>query len=221
MIKIECISNKIFETNSYIIYESSTGQALVLDPSFDPVAIHKKCLQLKVDVIGVLVTHGHQDHIFGVNYFVEQYNCKIFASKQTKELFTDRIENLSYIGSSQLGLEETLINHDVVIVKDGQEVVLGDFTFRVGVYPGHSRGCTIFDFGDFLMMGDFIFKGTIGRVDWPGSNPQKMIENLQRFIGKYKDTDILMFSGHNETTTTAIEFAENLFLKDVNNVLLI
>lgn len=213
MYHIEVISNTLFPTNSYLIYDDEKN-GIIVDPSFDPIAIEKKVIELGLSIQAIFITHAHQDHIFSVQYFKDIHDVDVWASKESHELFTDRIENLSFIGSGQMGLEETILDIPAHIVEDDKTYQLGNFIFTTGIYPGHSRGCTIFDFGEFVLTGDFLFKDTIGRVDWPGSNPKDMQKSLVKFKERYQNRDKPMYAGHNEATTVGREMRENHFLLD-------
>lgn len=211
MYYVEVISNAFFPTNSYVVYDDEKN-GIIVDPSFDPEAIERKIIELGLRVQAIFVTHAHQDHIFSVQYFKDIHDVDVWVSQASYELFTDRIENLSFIGSEQMGIEETILNIPAVVVEDNQTYQLGNFTFTVGIYPGHSRGCTVFDFGSFMLTGDFLFKDTIGRVDWPGSHALEMQKSLIRFKARYADEDKPMYAGHHEVTTIGREMKENPFL---------
>lgn len=218
--KIEVISNTIFATNSYLIIDNHKN-AFIIDPSFDPQAIEQKIDFLDLKVVGILVTHAHQDHIFSVKYFMNLYRVDVWASEKSKELFGDRIRNLSFIGSEHFGLEETILDIPVKSLEDETTYQIENFIFKAGIYPGHSIGCTIFDFGELMFTGDFIFKGTIGRIDWPGSNPEDMKNSLLLFKARYKEKDMPIYAGHNDTTTIQKELKTNIFLLDPKNVKLL
>ncbi|MCZ8229489.1 MBL fold metallo-hydrolase [Flavobacterium sp.] len=218
--KVEVISNSIFATNSYLIIDHQKN-ALLVDPSFDPKAIESRIAILGLKVVGILVTHAHQDHIFSVKYFMDLFGVPVWASEKSKELFSDRVRNLSFIGSEHFGLKETILDIPVKILEDNRTYQIENFIFKTGIYPGHSIGCTIFDFGEMMLTGDFIFKGTIGRIDWPGSNPEDMKNSLLLFKERYKAIDMTIYAGHNDVTTIQIELATNIFLLDPSNVKLL
>jgi glyoxylase-like metal-dependent hydrolase (beta-lactamase superfamily II) len=72
-----------------------------------------------------------------------------------------------------------------------------------------------------MLTGDFIFKGTIGRIDWPGSNPEEMKNSLLLFKERYKEIDMPIYAGHNDATTIQKELMTNIFLLDPKNVKLL
>ena len=209
--KVEVISNTIFATNSYLVIDNHKN-ALIVDPSFDPKAIERRIDFLGLKVLGILVTHAHQDHIFSVKYFMNLYRVDVWASEKSKELFSDRVRNLSFIGSEHFGLEETILDIPVNIIEDNKTYQIQNFIFKTGIYPGHSIGCTVFDFGEMMLTGDFIFQGTIGRIDWPGSNPEDMKKSLSLFRDRYREIDMPIYAGHNAATTIQNELTKNIFL---------
>lgn len=219
--KIQTISNSIFATNSYVLSDKDTRKGLLIDPSFDPKRIESYIKEEQLEIEGILVTHGHQDHIFSVEYFKNLFSCSVYASFKTQQLFSDPIENLSYIGAEHFNLTETQLTIDVQTVEDNGTYHIGDFEFTTAIYPGHSRGCTIFEFSDFIFTGDFLFKGTIGRVDWPGSSKEEMRESLERFKERYQTLDKVIYPGHNEVSTLQHEFKQNMFLLNPQNVFML
>jgi hydroxyacylglutathione hydrolase len=218
--KVEVISNTIFATNSYLVIDNHKN-ALIVDPSFDPKAIERRIDFLGLSILGILVTHAHQDHIFSVKYFMDLYRVDVWASEKSKELFSDRVRNLSFIGSEHFGLEETILDIPVNIIEDNKTYQIQNFIFKTGIYPGHSIGCTVFDFGEMMLTGDFIFQGTIGRIDWPGSNPEDMKKSLSLFRDRYREIDMPIYAGHNAATTIQNELTKNIFLLEPSNVKLL
>jgi glyoxylase-like metal-dependent hydrolase (beta-lactamase superfamily II) len=218
--KVEVISNTIFATNSYLVIDNHKN-ALIVDPSFDPKAIERRIDFLGLSILGILVTHAHQDHIFSVKYFMDLYRVDVWASEKSKELFSDRVRNLSFIGSEHFGLEETILDIPVNIIEDNKTYQIQNFIFKTGIYPGHSIGCTVFDFGEMMLTGDFIFQGTIGRIDWPGSNPEDMKKSLSLFRDRYREMDMPIYAGHNAATTIQNELTKNIFLLEPSNVKLL
>lgn len=94
-----------------------------------------------------------------------------------------------------------------------KEYKIGDFTFKCLYTPGHSKDSVSFYFEEekFMLVGDFIFKESIGRTDLPGGSDEEMKESLQKLL-EYPD-EITLYPGHNETTTLKNEKENNPYLK--------
>lgn len=149
--KIKLIKVGELRTNCYII-ENIMSEILIIDPGAEFEKIKEIVGENKV--VGILVTHGHYDHIGALEEVCNEYNCSFNEFKQ---------EN---------------------------------FKFEVIDFPGHSFDLKSFYFREenIMFTGDFIFKGTFGRVDLPGSDKKQMLESLKK-IKKYPE-DIILYPGH-------------------------
>lgn len=98
-------------------------------------------------------------------------------------------------------------------LEDNKEYKIGNFTFKSILTPGHSKDSVTFYFEEekIMLIGDFIFKDSIGRCDLPGGNEQEMQESIEK-IKKYSD-DIKLYPGHYESTTLGYEKENNQYLK--------
>ncbi len=210
MINVIIASNPVFPVNSYIIYNDNR-EACLVDPSYNFRIIENKLKEFNLDLKYVLLTHGHQDHIYSLEHFLDNYDVKCYMTKETNQYLRDSNLNLSVIGL-QMGLNETVIIRDFNYIIDldkikilGQEVICHHL-------PGHSMGCTLFEFGDFILTGDFIFKGSIGRYDFPGSDISTLRESIKTFKDRFKSDNKKLYPGHNDQTYVFDELINNQML---------
>lgn len=98
-------------------------------------------------------------------------------------------------------------------LEDDKEYKIGDFTFKCILTPGHSKDSVTFYFEEdkFMLDGDFIFKESLGRTDFPGGSDSEMQESIQKIL-KYDD-DIKLYPGHYDETTLGYEKQNNPYLK--------
>ncbi len=157
---------------TYIIADRASAEALVIDPSAPPVAImavlKKEALTLK----GVLLTHGHFDHVVDVN----MYTVPVYLSRDEAGAYTPAAKNL-------------------VRTSDGDKIPLGAFTVECLHTPGHTPGCQCFGVDGNLFTGDVLFIDAVGRTDFPGGSSEALFTSLQRL--KRLPPATMVWPGHN------------------------
>ena len=170
---VDILTVGVLDTNCYLIYNDD-NKALIVDPGDDENLIVARIKQMNLDIVGILVTHGHEDHTKCVDTFKNMYGVKVYS-----------YENLL----------------------EGKKKI-DDFEFDVIYTPGHTKDSICFYFEKYASMfvGDFVFKGTIGRTDLPSGDYKDMIKSIEK-IKKYPD-DTILYPGHGDVTTL-IEEKEN------------
>lgn len=200
-----------FSTNAYVVACADTRKAIIIDPapsSFQPI-----CLFLtdqKLEVQKILLTHSHWDHIADIKPLKEKYSLPVYVHVLDAG-------NLEQPGSDGLPcwLSIPSIPPDYLL-EEGMEVPVGQLTFQVLHTPGHSPGSVCFYEAQRLVLfsGDTLFKGTIGNLSFPTSQPSLMWPSLDKLSQLPLDTRI--FPGHGAATTIQAESswlpnAKNLF----------
>ena len=175
--KIEVVKVGDLECNCYLLEKD--GKILVIDPGDDVDKIVNKINNR--EVVGVIVTHYHFDHIGALDDIIDKYKVNVYDRNNMNE-----------------GMFE-----------------IDNFNFNIIYTPGHRDDCISIYFKDDRMMfvGDFIFKDSIGRVDLPGGNMDKMIDSINK-IKKY-DRDIVIYPGHGDNTTLGYEIDNNIYFKNI------
>ncbi|MCI2430665.1 MBL fold metallo-hydrolase [Candidatus Acetothermia bacterium] len=194
--KIETLVLSEYQSNCYIVTVDDLG--IVIDPGEPSPEILDLIGNRKVPYI--LNTHCHPDHIGGVGFVRERCGAKLFLHPDDERIF-------SFFMGEKLKPDGYL--------KEGDRIEIGGVVFEVLHTPGHSPGSVVFrvESERVLFTGDLIFAGSIGRTDFPGSDPQAMARSLQRILdlpGDYK-----IYSGHGPVTTLAMERWTNPFLQDL------
>ncbi len=193
---------------AYLIGDSTTREALVVDAAWDIPAIVRIAEQDGYTINKALVTHYHQDHlggdfqsykIPGAAELLERVKAKVYVNK-AEAPFLNRIAGLSA--------------SDIMQVDGGDTTNVGNIKVTFIHTPGHTPGSQCFLVENCLIAGDTLFIGSCGRVDLPGSNPEDMYYSLQT-LSKLADETIL-YPGHNyagqPSDTIAQQRRHNMYL---------
>ncbi|MBK3913879.1 MBL fold metallo-hydrolase [Listeria ivanovii] len=201
MTKIKRIMTGIIQENCYIIYQDSL--ALIVDPGAEASKIEAVIAELQVTPIAVLLTHCHYDHIGALEKIRKAYSIPVYVSPKEQEWLSNPELNLS----ARIAGTPILANPAEHEFKLGEYNIEG-FHFKVVPTPGHSVGSLSFIFDDFVIVGDALFKGSIGRTDLYTGDFDTLINSITTELFVLPD-DLRAYSGHGEMTTIGHEKATN------------
>ena len=185
-----------YQTNCYIVCAENAKSCAVIDPGYEPERVLTKVKELGLTVDAVLLTHGHFDHVGGVEKIVTETNCALWMSESDWSQFPSPITAYFY----------PLANCDfteVQFCEDGEMIHAGGLTFEVLSTPGHTYGSVCFVCEDAIFSGDTLFCRSCGRTDLPGGNWDTIQESLNRL--SQLPGDYTVYPGHGEATTLAAE----------------
>ena len=206
MIKVGKITLGVCATNCYFLYKEGTNRVIFVDPAEQGGTIYQKLQDAGFEVAGILLTHGHFDHIWGLAELQKRSNVKVYAYEGEKELLGNTGMNLS----SDFGRECT-VEADVYL-KDNEKVTIEDMTFEVIATPGHTSGscCYYFEEDKILISGDTLFLESVGRTDFPTGSASTLVRSVkERLLGLPED--VRVYPGHGESTTVGYEKIHNPF----------
>ena len=214
MLKIKPFVFNPFEETTYIIYNPDTKDAVVIDPGmtdqdeYDEFDSFVNEYSLKIQ--GIINTHMHLDHCFGANYVKDKYGVPVNA--HTADAFLG-----SSVDEQAMRFGARIRNKNVIIdapLADGDIITVGDDLLRVIHTPGHSPGGISLYSADskFLISGDTLFNGSIGRTDLPGGDIHQLLHSIRTQLFTLPD-DTLVLPGHGEPTTIGHEKTTNPFFK--------
>lgn len=189
--RIQTIVPRTFASNCYIL--SGSGQALVVDPSVSPETIYA-ALDGNT-LVGILLTHGHFDHIASIDKLRDEKNIPVYIHKNDAEMLTDSKKNAFYTFFHR----DTCYSPADVLLEDGDEIHLGNETVKAISTPGHSRGSVCYDCGSFLVTGDTLFADSIGRCDLYGGSDEDIRASLTKLEKSYPQ-DMRIYPGHGTTS---------------------
>lgn len=201
---LDVFSDNSFETNCWLIGADGTEDAVVVDPGFSPVAVHRM-LQLEGRrPVAVLATHGHFDHIGSAAEFCGD-DLPFYIHEADVLALTDP-------PAWGAGFETPPVPvKDVRTMSDGDILTFAGFRIEVTHTPGHTPGSVVYRTDGWALSGDLVFAGSIGRSDFPNSSPQDMERSLRRFMELSDPTEV--YPGHGPRTTVGRERERNPFLQ--------
>ncbi|MEJ2562615.1 MAG: MBL fold metallo-hydrolase [Anaerolineales bacterium] len=197
-------------TNSYLVSDTETGRAIVIDPAWEGEVIVAEAERRGWPLEAIWLTHAHFDHFGGAAAVANASPEPLPVALHPADMPLWRVQG----GAALFGFQEFDPGPEPSIaLENGMRLQLGKRTFEVRHTPGHSQGHVIFlDREDGVVFcGDLIFQGSIGRFDLPGGNGQTLMESIRREILTLPD-EMRLFSGHGPATTVGAERTANPFI---------
>lgn len=195
-------------TNVYLGVNEETGNGFLVDP-----AVYEPQVEDVMKEIGIknlqyiLLTHGHFDHILGVNGFLKNHpEAKVVIHREDEAFLTDPVLSHTF----KHGLTQEPIKADI-IVEDGDVLAFDDTEFKVVHTPGHTRGSVVYLLDDLMFSGDTLFQLSCGRTDFPESDPAAMGPSLKKLAALEGNYHVL--PGHNAFSELDYERANNPFMR--------
>jgi hydroxyacylglutathione hydrolase len=195
------------ETNAYVLIDRPRSACLVVDPGEAGGELERFLDAECLTVERILLTHGHFDHIAGVAQMRFRRRATVWIHAADAEMLVRPEANLS----AWLGLDVRTGPADGFL-EDGAVVPFGATSgLRVIHTPGHSPGGACFAGDGFVLAGDTLFRGSVGRTDFPGSSEPLLLRSIRSGLMTLPD-DVRVLPGHGEETTIGIERGTNPFL---------
>jgi hydroxyacylglutathione hydrolase len=192
------------ENNSYLLVDLESGEAALIDPSFDVDSVLADAQKKGWRVASILLTHGHFDHIAGVSA----------AGIEPIALHPADLELYRQGGGARnFGIPFEAGPMPNQMLQDGETIKVGSLDLEVHHTPGHTPGHVIFVCRavNAAFCGDLIFAGSVGRTDLPGGSHSQLLDSIQRQILTLPP-DMVLLPGHGPSTTVGEEAASNPFL---------
>lgn len=197
----------ICQTNCYFVYQEGEKDAIFFDPADKGDYIYEALKEKGFRVAGILLTHGHFDHIWGTNKLRELSGAPIYAYEAEKALCEDAVTNVS----EQVGRAYTVIPDGYL--KDNEEITIAGITCKLLATPGHTVGscCYYFEEDGILISGDTLFQESVGRTDLATGSMGALIHSIKERLLVLPD-EVKVYPGHGETTDIGHERKYNPFL---------
>ena len=195
-------------TNCYIGINEETKECFIVDPATCPPEFVSYIKNAGLTVKAVLLTHGHFDHIMGLDALLKEFPVPVYAHEAERDVLESEQLNSS---ASMLGQPYSFSGADYVTNR--QELRIAGFEIRVIYTPGHTIGgcCYYIEKEKALFSGDTLFRGSVGRTDLPTGSMGQLVSSVRDRLFVLPD-DTKVYPGHMEETTIGYEKKYNPFI---------
>lgn len=199
MLNVKIVPAGVYEANCYILVDEKTKDCAIIDVGGDVKKISEAIENMNGKPKYVLLTHGHFDHVGGVEEICIKYNIPFYISKTDEEYM--KIDN------SVFGTLPKASGY----LKQGDIVKLANNEISVIETPGHTKGGLCFFIDGKVFTGDTLFQGSIGRTDFIGGDMDEIISSIKNKLIPLGD-DVEVYPGHGPSSSIKFEKARNPYL---------
>ena len=206
-IKIGRMVLSMCQTNCYFLYREDTKNCILIDPADQGTQIYNALTKNGFTIQAILLTHGHFDHIWGLNQVKELSGAKVYAYELEKELLNSEKLNVSK------GAGRPYTADADEYLKDGELVSAAEMSCKCIATPGHTAGscCYYFEEAGILVSGDTLFQESVGRADLPTGNSRTLIKSIKDKLFVLPE-ETKVYPGHGDSTTIEYEKKYNPFI---------
>lgn len=187
------------ENNVYLVMDENTKKAVLIDATAMSPEIVQTVKELGAKVQYILLTHGHFDHVMGVNALKKALNTEAVIHKDDLAI-SDNVNEFTRL----FGLPDGEVPKYELYINDGDVITVGDMKIKVIHTPGHTEGGVCYLIDDTMFSGDTLFKESVGRTDLFGGSFEKLSDSIKNKLFKLKN-DIKVYPGHGPMTTIGHE----------------
>jgi len=206
-LNVETFTDFTFGTNSYLVWEEGKDKAVLVDAGLNTELILDFIRKKGLNLEAVLLTHGHPDHLVGAAEIAEATGADVYLNSIEAKV----VEMMPEMILAMLGIDELKTPEEFKPLEDGQVLELAGLKIKVLHTPGHSPGSVSFLVDDALFDGDLVFRGSIGRTDFPGGDFGTLIRSVKEKVFVLP-TETKVYPGHMGMTTVGWEKRTNPFL---------
>ncbi len=193
-LSITCYPKGVYGENTYLIEDDATGYKAIIDPGYYDTEVRMDIAN-NIYLKYVLLTHGHHDHYFAANKYLQEYSAVTFAASDNERYL---------IGKGKCPDPNLWL-------KEGDVITLGETELRVIDTPGHTEGGICFATDEVIFTGDTLFRLSVGRTDLETGDWEQLKDSIKYKLYKLDD-DLVVYPGHGEPTTIGYEKKANPFV---------
>ena len=207
MYKIDSRILGMVGTNCYLLCNMDIKECVLIDPADSQDEISRMIDESGCSLKGILLTHGHFDHIMAADAVRDKYDVKVYASCDEKNTLEQPHINLGEAYGLKLSVKADVWH------KDGEILKLAGFDIEALHTPGHTEGGSCYYIREIgvLFSGDTLFCGSVGRTDFPGGSMSEIVRSIKEKVMVLPD-DTKVYPGHGEGTRVGYERVNNPFL---------
>ena len=207
MYKIDSRILGMVGTNCYLLCNMDIKECVLIDPADSQDEISRMIDESGCSLKGILLTHGHFDHIMAADAVRDKYGVKVYASCDEKNTLEQPHINLGEAYGLKLSVKADVWH------KDGEILKLAGFDIEALHTPGHTEGGSCYYIREIgvLFSGDTLFCGSVGRTDFPGGSMGEIVRSIKEKVMVLPD-DTKVYPGHGEGTSVGYERENNPFL---------
>ena len=196
----------MLENNNFLLIDDVSKEAVLVDCSEYIPEVKDLLKEHNANLKYILITHGHFDHVMGVNDFHKNYpQTTIIAPEHDKDL----IENIeTFLDRFIGGFGHVEVPHIDKYIAEDDEIYIGNKKINIISTPGHTRGGVCYFVDDKLFSGDTIFLGSVGRTDLPSGSFEQIRNSVKNVLNMLSD-DIVIYTGHGDKTSVGFEKINN------------
>lgn len=206
-LNVETFTDLSFGTNSYLVWAKGSKKAVLIDAGLSTHLILEFLEREGLTLEAVLLTHGHPDHLAGAAEVAEGAGADVYLHSVEAQV----AQGMPQMLLGMLGIDELDLPAEFKDLEDDQDLELADLKIKVLHTPGHSPGSVSFLIGDSLFDGDLVFRGSIGRTDFPGGDFDALMNSVRDKVFVL-GPDTRLYPGHMGSTTVGWEKRTNPFL---------
>jgi hydroxyacylglutathione hydrolase len=212
--KIECVVVGPIQCNCYILSDSISGKACLIDPGAESKELLSFLQKRKLDLQAILITHAHIDHVGGIEMVHREFSAPVYYHAGDRFLYENIAMQAQLFGVMPKDLQADQPKVGEGSLADHQRFACGDKEIRVIHTPGHTPGSSCFQaMGESgaVFTGDTLFQHSIGRTDLWGGSFEEIMKSIKTKLLTLDD-QLPVYPGHGEPTTIGIERRQNPFL---------